>query len=507
MPMLSDIAKLTGGYLESTQAGYNQARKDAERAALMRAVEEDLLGAQKYLNPDVQQQTASQEGADILSQYGPMFSAPQASGAIGYAGKAAPAAAPMFSIQTPAPDVAQYDGTVRPAPVPAPPAPLLSGVGAINKIMQPLQDSLPPVSFSRQQDLAGTNAAGTVKGMVDGNTQGASAGGSFRISGIGDETARKIQEDYNARSKELSSLDRQDALDRARLAIMKRKSIDYMRRTNGLGGPDEWQAEIEKLEGSISKREESRNKILTKLQDTDQKLLASRSRAEAQNASLQIKKEAVDNMKNARIQAMRQKNANDALKIFIDNLHFNATMAWRKFNTIEANRGQNMVANMADNSFQRKQYQAEALGAAVDQAINHATSLGVAAFARSPEEFDKVADQALKIFESGLPVFDPPGITPESQSTYQKVLSQVMGTEVQAPVSPLAGSAASFSDWRKRAGNPSITVPTQGYTLGMGGGEGGGVSLAFPMAATQVAPVAAPKAPKRAGKTKKKLDF
>lgn len=468
MPMLSDIAGITGKYLEGTQASYNQARKDALRAQLLRAVDEDMVGAQKYLNPDFQERTSQQGAADILATAGPMFSAPQATGAIGYQGQAQAQGAPLFSMAPPAPELAQYDGMVRPTPKAPEPVPLMS---SLQKTMAPLSDSLPALDPRIVANLAGKDAGKGVQGMLLGTpgAQGGSVGGSNRTTGVDDKVAARLQNEYDSRSKELSQLDRQDYLDKARLSLMKRKAAQYIDQTKGLGGDDEWQAEVSRLEKSITDRDEQRMKTLQKMNETDQKLLASRSKAESQNASLQLKREVKDDMAKARIAAGQAKNANDRMKIYQKSVQDAMSNRLRLLTITENARVNGLIPDMMTGSTARKAYESAALQSAIQKNLNEVPAMMAHVFAQKEEDQEAAMRAYEDYIDGSLPSFEP---TP--QNIDQNFKNGFFGTATADDKKNLEiarAPEAKYKEFLKKLGNPNIPKTTDYMPLFSGGSE------------------------------------
>lgn len=480
MPMLSDIAGITGRYLEGTQAPYNQARKDALRASMQRDVDNQMLKAQILLNPDfaATPRDPEREAADILASAGSMFSAPQVTGAIGHQGQAQAQGAPMFSMAQPAPDLAQYDGLEKPRPAPVPAYDTPTGLA----LLTAPQDSLLAPQF-RKESLAGADAASQVKGMLLGTpgAQGASAGGSQRSSGVTDSVAAELQNDYKARSKELSQLDRQDYLDKARLSLMKRKATQYIDQTRGLGGDDEWQAEVSRLEKSITDRDEQRTKTLQKLNDTDQKMIASRARSEAQNASIQLRRELNDELTRAKIDAMKAKTANDRMKILQDAVYRAQAIRMRKYEADTRAIGTNLPSDMINDIAAKKAYEQQALGQAISEMSNELQSLSLGMFAEDPQKMNEVIDRAIQKISGGMPSF-----APQSPSTDFEARSAILGgglTEDGAKQKQaVQGMIGPFDAWRLK-NQPGAPLVPGAYSINGPTSERASVSASVPGAA------------------------
>ena len=474
MPMLSDIAKITGDYLAGTQDSYNRARRDVIRAEMLRGVERDLLGAQRYLNPDLQEKTPQQLAAEELAAGGALFSAPQPNQSMAFQGSTTPAPVPTFSLPpAPSPGTAGYDGTVRP-----PKAPAFSAPTGLAATMTPLQDSLPPLDPRVQRILSGADAADKVEEMTKGkNVQGATVGGSNRTSGVDDETAAKIQEDYNARTKELSQLDRQDFLDKARLVLLKKMQPAYLERTAGLGGEDEWTNEVNRLEGSLTKRQQDREKILVKLQESDQKLLAGRSRAAAQNASLQLKKDVNDALARARLAAQSSKDRWEGMKIWQKMVQDHVRNALYKYQVDTDALGKNLPADIIAGVAGQKQYAQQALAQAVDRMNQNLSALRAGAFSDDPEALQKIMAETERDMANSTPTFDPtlPSVDPRA---YRSFMGSELTPEGKAKMEQVGKLAGATSNWKAALGNDQPIVPGSFVPL-IGKGPSQSVSFAF----------------------------
>lgn len=504
MGWLSNVANTTADWLASTQPSYNEARRNVIRAEMLRNADRELFGAQKYLNPDLEQKNIQQQAADELAAAGTMFTAPRADQSMAFQEPAPAAPIPAFSAVTPSLAASGYDGTVKPAPA----APAFSAPKGLALLTTPLQDSLPAYN------PAATDAAAQVEMMTGKKgVQGASVSGSSRASGIDDEAANRIQAGYDDRAKELAALDRQDFLDKARLLILRKMEPQYLERTAGLGGEDEWKAEIDRLETSLAKRQENRDKILVKMQESDQKLLASRSRAASQSASLQLKKDINDGLARARLAMQQSKDRWEGMKIWQKMIQDHVKNALLKYQIDTEALGKNLPSDIINGLAARKAYVQQVLGSAVDRMNQNLSGLRAGAFSSDPDALQKIMAETERDLANSTPVFDAqdPKFDKEAASSFFGNGLTPEGLQEQRNIGLLTGSTA---DWQKRLGKDSPIVP-DGYTSLIGGTPSFSGSFAFSDGRTpQPAPAAAPTPPpKRVDRTKKmpakgkKLDY